>query len=107
MLLVRGEEASADEKDPCSSAPLARLIGQSCNVMCSCGRSIVGLCYVGIGKWNGKQVRREGRTDDSTLFVHDRLSDCARQGAYLAHPQNGFKEVRRSALADIASPAIR
>ena len=63
--------------------------------MCSCARSIAGLCRVRIGKCNAKQVRREVRTGwhDLTMCVHGRLSEHAGRVAYLAHPQDGFKEV--------------
>lgn len=70
-------EASAAEKDPCREAQLVRPIGLLSDGVCSCARSIAGLCCVGSEKCKAKQVRREVRigSRDSTL--------CARPGGEL------------------------
>lgn len=63
--------------------------------MCSCTRSIAGLCRFGSGECKAKQVKKEVRTgwQDLTLCMHGPLSDHVRRIAYPGHPQDGFKEV--------------
>jgi hypothetical protein len=87
---VRGREALAAKKDPCSSAQLMKPVGLPSNGMCNYARSIAGLYRVGSGKYQAKQVseRGENRLARLTLCVHGQLSDHAGRVAYPGHPQD-------------------